>query len=198
MTDRNRRHQHVAGLIYAVHLEALGKPGRGEVLISVNVTDQELDWRNNHRCPDGAIILHGNPGRWVGEGDTAFLGGPDLVLEVLSKDDDAYAKFDFYKALKVREILVVHPERRRPELWRLTEGEYEESKEPITSVVTGLVYAQEGTSLTVKDPSTGKIWKVSSSVTGITERLRRDDRNTGRGDNRDPLLSRRSLLFLLS
>lgn len=160
LTDPNRRHQHVAGLIYAVHLEALGKSGRGEVLISVNVTDREADWRKNHRCPDGAIILSDNTGRWVGENETAFLGGPDLVVEVLSKDDDTYTKFDFYKALKVREILVVDPETRRLELWRLEEGEYEEMAQPVKSDVTGLLYTKESGDLTVKDPTTGKAWKV--------------------------------------
>ena len=43
----------------------------------------------------------------------------ELVVEVRSPDDESYAKLDFYAALGVREVLVLHPDDRRAELFRL-------------------------------------------------------------------------------
>lgn len=43
----------------------------------------------------------------------------ELVVEVRSPDDESYAKLAFYAALRVREVLVVHPGEARAELFRL-------------------------------------------------------------------------------
>ena len=47
--------------------------------------------------------------------------GAELVVEVRSPRDETYEKFDFYIALGVREVLVLHPDDRRAELFRLIE-----------------------------------------------------------------------------
>ena len=44
--------------------------------------------------------------------------GAELVVEVCSPNDDTYKKFDFFIAVGVREVLVLHPEGRRFELFR--------------------------------------------------------------------------------
>jgi len=90
----------------------------------------------------------------------AFLGGPDLLLEVLSEDDDTYAKFPFYAGRGVREILIVDPETYRTELWELREKEYERSPEPPVSAVTGLVLFGRPDRIEVHDPGTGHTWEV--------------------------------------
>ena len=43
----------------------------------------------------------------------------ELVVELRSPDDETYAKLPFYAALGVREVVVVHPDDRRVELFRL-------------------------------------------------------------------------------
>lgn len=48
--------------------------------------------------------------------------GAEAVIEVRSGGDETYAKFDFYAALGVREVLVLHPDERRVELFRLIGG----------------------------------------------------------------------------
>lgn len=48
--------------------------------------------------------------------------GADLVVELRSPDDETYAKLDFYAALGVREMLVVHPGDRTVELFRLVKA----------------------------------------------------------------------------
>lgn len=155
LTDPTGKHQRVAARIYAIHAEVLEGSGRGSVWPSVNVTDREIDWKHNHRCPDGAIILSGNPGHWLDEEQTAFVGGPDQVLEVLSRDDDTYRKLPFYAALGVREALIVDPNAGRLELWRLEAGAFNQVAPPLKSEVTGLVYARGTAGLEITDPGTG-------------------------------------------
>jgi len=44
--------------------------------------------------------------------------GADLVVEVRSAQDETYEKIEFYAAAGVRELLVVHPDDRRAEVFR--------------------------------------------------------------------------------
>ena len=45
--------------------------------------------------------------------------GAELVVEIRSPGDESYAKLDFFAAVGVREVLVVHPEGPTVELFRL-------------------------------------------------------------------------------
>jgi len=56
-------------------------------------------------------VLPGNPAE---DRDTHWLGGPDFVVEVISRHDRARRKFSFYAKVGVRELLLVD---RRP--WML-------------------------------------------------------------------------------
>src|SRR5262245_8410654 len=82
LTDPSARHQQLAFRLCRMFAEVIEDSGKGSAWISINVTDRELNWIHNHRCPDGAVILRANPGRWIGTNQVAFLGGPDLVVEV--------------------------------------------------------------------------------------------------------------------
>jgi len=159
-TEPTGKHQRVAARIYTVHAEFLEGAGRASVWPSVNVTDREVDWKHNHRCPDGSIILPDHPGHWLDDAQTAFVGGPDQVLEVLSPDDDTHRKLPFYAALGVREVLVVEPGTGRIQLWRLESGAFREVAAPLRSEVTGLVYAQGPAGLEITDPATGATCKI--------------------------------------
>src|SRR5262245_50882380 len=57
LTDPSARHQRWAGKIFVVHTEVVEGAGLGKAWISINVTDREERWIDNHRCPDGAVIL---------------------------------------------------------------------------------------------------------------------------------------------
>jgi Uma2 family endonuclease len=48
-------------------------------------------------------------------------------VEVLSPDDETYAKFDFYADHDVEEIVVADPARRLVQFWRLTAQSYSET-----------------------------------------------------------------------
>ena len=161
LTDPTRRHQEIAGLLYSIHLQVIVVTEIGEAFISINVTDREYEWTKNHRCPDGAVLLPGNPGRWIGENEAAFLGGPDLVVEVKSPGDKTHEKLPFYDSLGVKEVLIVDQETGRPEIWRAGQFHVERPGTTLRSEVTGLEFAQgpDGT-LLVTDPASGRTWKV--------------------------------------
>ncbi len=69
----------------------------------------------DYRVPDQLYCLPGAVSERGAE-------GAELVVEIRSPGDETYAKLDFYAALGVRELLVVHPDDRRVELFRLVEN----------------------------------------------------------------------------
>ena len=84
-----------------------------------NITDREEDWTKNYRVPDMSVFFPGNPARNM---KTHWIGGPDFAVEILSPNDRARKKFDFYAKVGVRELLLIG---RRPwvlELYRLEDG----------------------------------------------------------------------------
>jgi Uma2 family endonuclease len=72
---------------------------------------------NDYRVPDQ---LYCRPEHRTRRG----VEGAELVVEVRSEGDDTYRKLEFYAALGVGEVLVLHPEPRGVELFRLVEGRY--------------------------------------------------------------------------
>jgi len=70
----------------------------------------------NFRVPD-AGYHRGVPG-------TLYVPTAALVLEVLSPDDETFAKFDFYAAHGVDELMVADPEARTIRCWHLVDGAY--------------------------------------------------------------------------
>lgn len=73
-----------------------------------------FDDEANYRVPD---LLFCRPDQLSERG----AEGAELVVEVRSPDDESYAKLDFYLAMGVHEVLVLHPKGRRFELFRMVE-----------------------------------------------------------------------------
>ena len=99
----NNEHQRLAFRL-AMILESILPPGSGEAFHEVNVSDREHGWESNFREPDVAVFLVGGPGRNCG---THWCGGPDLVVEVISRNDNSHKKLDFYAANGVRELILI-------------------------------------------------------------------------------------------
>lgn len=76
----------------------------------------------DYRVPDLVYVSSARSAVLAPEG--VSRGAPDLVLEVLSPDDDTYRKFDFYARRGVPEVVVVEPGRRTVEVWTLRDGAY--------------------------------------------------------------------------
>ncbi len=90
---------------------------RGErALPGGNVTDRDEEWEKNYRNPDVLVVLEGSQA--IDRG-TRWLGGPDLVVEIISPGEEPQAKFDFYAKIKTREVLIVDRNPWAVELYRL-------------------------------------------------------------------------------
>jgi Uma2 family endonuclease len=90
--------------------------GLGQVFAGTNVSDQEVDWRQNYRCPDLAVYLNENPAE---PRNAYWLGGPDLAVEVVSQGDRSREKLDFYAKVGTRELLLIDRDPWSLELHRL-------------------------------------------------------------------------------
>jgi Uma2 family endonuclease len=71
---------------------------------------------------DHVIVLGAERSKLVADG--WVNGGPNLVVEIWSPNDDTYAKLPFYAGLGVDEVLVIDREPRNPELFHLVDHAY--------------------------------------------------------------------------
>ena len=78
------------------------------------------DGPTDFRVPDGGYHRGAPTGTWV----------PDaaIVVEIVSPDDETYAKFGFYAAHGVEEIIVADPTEKRIRCFRRTGTTYSESE----------------------------------------------------------------------
>jgi Uma2 family endonuclease len=83
-----------------------GLPKGSRVRAGVNVSDRPgPDWKKNFRVPDVAVFLPGTTARLCG---THWHGGPDFVVEVVSRGDRSRKKLPFYAKVGTREVLLMH------------------------------------------------------------------------------------------
>ena len=100
----NDDHQRLASRFNTVLDLVIGMPGLGDVRAGTNVSDREIGWIYNYRCPDVAVRLNGGRARICG---THWVGGPDFAIEVVSRHDRSRQKLAFYAAIGTRELLIV-------------------------------------------------------------------------------------------
>ena len=103
------------GIVEAGLVAALGPRAKARGLRPSGAVN--LGTAEDYRVPD--LGFHeGRPG-------SAYVGTVAVVVEVLSPDDETRAKFGFYAAQGVRELLVADPAERTVRCWRLVDGAYE-------------------------------------------------------------------------
>ncbi|MBL8897334.1 MAG: Uma2 family endonuclease [Planctomycetes bacterium] len=110
----------------------------GRVLVEVKVA-RGADWEQNYRVPDLALLM---PGGKACDRREYFEGGPDVLIEVRSPDDETYEKLPFYAEIGVRELWVVDRDSKAVEV-HVLEGEAPRTVPAdaagwITSAATGL------------------------------------------------------------
>jgi len=88
--------------------------------VGLSVTAElNLGTPQDYRVPDFAVHEHEPSGVWV---PTALIVG-----EVLSPDDETWAKLPFYAARGVEEVFVADPVARTVRVFVLSDGAYEET-----------------------------------------------------------------------
>jgi len=104
-------------LLYALYV-LVQQNGLGEVFHQVNVADP-VKGMDDYRVPDICVLL---PNSQAKVERTYIAGGPDLVIEIHSPDDETYEKLGWYAKQGVREIVVINRDTRKVELFRNKEG----------------------------------------------------------------------------
>jgi Uma2 family endonuclease len=112
-------HQKLLGDLGDVLTEVVKREHRGDKYQGANVSDRRKGWDHNYRVPDMVVVLHKSRAIDCG---THFCGGPDFLVEIQSPGDDTEEKVPFYGKIGVRELLIVHRDKRTVRLLRL-EGE---------------------------------------------------------------------------
>jgi Uma2 family endonuclease len=91
-------------------------PRLGEIYPGANVSDRAADWKENYRVPDVVVVF--NNSRAI-QHQNHIQGGPDFLVEIESPGDDSEEKVPFYGQLGVRELLLIHRDKRTLRLLRL-------------------------------------------------------------------------------
>jgi Uma2 family endonuclease len=115
----NNAHQLLVGDLNDIFREVVKKAGRGQSYPGANVGDRRKGWEYNFRVPDVFVVLKNSPAI---DCNTHFFGGPDFLVEIQSPGDDTEEKVPFYGKFGVRELLIIHRDKRTLRLLRL-EGE---------------------------------------------------------------------------
>jgi Uma2 family endonuclease len=112
-------HQELVHDLGTIFDAVVKQPGLGKIYPGVNVSDRGADWKQNYRVPDSVVLLKNS--RAVRH-STHVQGGPDFLVEIESPGDDTEEKVPFYGEIGVRELLIIHRDKRALRLLRL-EGE---------------------------------------------------------------------------
>jgi Uma2 family endonuclease len=116
----NNAHQKLLDDLGDIYTEVVKRGKMGNKYQGVNVSDRQRGWEYNYRVPDLAIVLKNS--RAV-DCNTHFCGGPDFLVEIQSPGDDTEEKVPFYGQIGVRELLIIHRDKRTLRLLRLEGGE---------------------------------------------------------------------------
>ncbi|HEY4234657.1 MAG TPA: Uma2 family endonuclease [Lacipirellulaceae bacterium] len=117
----NREHQDFEGeLEFWLRLH-WAMPNGCRVYHEINVAEAGM-WPDNYRIPDLVLLT---PARFDIDRNEYFNGGPDVVVEIRSPDDESYEKFAFYSKVGVCEVWVLDRDTRQPEIFELTGDGYE-------------------------------------------------------------------------
>ena len=117
-SNTTNSHQKLLDDLGDILTEVVKREKRGEKYQGAIVSDRRKGWDHNYRVPDMVVVL--NNSRAIDCG-THFFGGPDFLIEIQSPGDTE-EKVPFYGKIGVRELLIIHRDKRTPRLLRL-EGE---------------------------------------------------------------------------
>lgn len=113
--------QRIVGKLIAILIPYCEKHDIGRVNASVNVRVTSAA-EENYRVPDAVFIAKGREkiitdGLWIDS-------GPDLVVEVRSKDDETNVKIPFYEKIGTKEHLIIDSQTKEAELYRNKGGRF--------------------------------------------------------------------------
>ncbi len=103
MPSPTRRHQDICAALVIALRSLCGHPTRSHVHMQLNVA-RPGRWPNDYREADVVLL---KPGRFSIDKDVYLEGGPNLVVEVRSPNDECEAKIRFYDDIGVDEVWIL-------------------------------------------------------------------------------------------
>jgi Uma2 family endonuclease len=108
----NREHQDLEGAIETWLRRQWAPRTGGRVYHQINIA-RPGTWPKDYRIPDLVLL---SPERAAIDKNEYFEGGPDVVVEIRSPDDESLEKLGFYFEVGVREVWMVDRDTRSVEL----------------------------------------------------------------------------------
>jgi Uma2 family endonuclease len=112
----NNAHQKLLDNLGDILTEVVKRGKMGDKFRGVNVSDRRKGWEYNYRVPDMVVVLKDSRAIDCG---THYCGGPDFLVEIQSPGDDTEEKVPFYGKIGVRELVIIHRDKRTLRLLRL-------------------------------------------------------------------------------
>lgn len=135
----NREHQDLEYCLENWLRDIWARPLGNKVYHQIHIASPGGWPDKNYRLPDLVLLT---PDRFGIDRNEYFEGGPDVVVEIHSPNDESYEKLDFYAAVGVREVWIVDRDSRRPDLFVCGEGTHARQVPAadgwITSSATGI------------------------------------------------------------
>jgi Uma2 family endonuclease len=99
------------------------RPRRAKVLHRINLAfpGSGNSWVDNYRIPDLVLLTRD---RFSINCDTHFEGGPEVVVEIRSPNDESEEKLPFYAQLGILEVWIIDRDTKEVELYVLTGDTY--------------------------------------------------------------------------
>jgi len=115
----NREHQDLLSMLEYWLRTHWAAPGARRVHRDVNVAAAD-DWRHDFRIPDLVLLCED---RFQLDRGEYLAGGPNVVVEIRSPNDESHEKLNFYASIGCSEVWIIDRDTRRPQLFLVSGGE---------------------------------------------------------------------------
>lgn len=114
---RNREHVHFQYLLHRYLDDHWAKHVDGAIYHDRNVAMGVENWTRDFRIPDLVLLAEDRLGI---DKEEYIAGGPDVVVEIHTPDDESHDKLPFYATIGTREVWIIDRDSKTPEIYALT------------------------------------------------------------------------------
>ncbi len=119
----NREHQSFEFKLAMWLEQNWAEPNGCRVYPQINVADPaSAKWTDDYRIPDLVLLT---PNRFHIDKNEYFNGGPEVVVEIHSPEDEAYEKLGFYWKVGVKEVWIIQRDSKTPEVFERGQSEFQ-------------------------------------------------------------------------
>jgi Uma2 family endonuclease len=121
--EADREHQDLEGCLEGWLRQHWARPRRAKVYHRINISTAEVgnQWTDNFRIPDLVLLTRD---RFHIDRKTYFAGGPNVVVEIRSPNDESEEKLPFYASIGILEVWIIDRDTKQTDLYVLEKGTY--------------------------------------------------------------------------